>query len=59
VLCPVVPCDAREAAQIHGGYGFMNEYPVARMRDSKLLEIGEGTSEVQRMLFARELGLAG
>ena len=50
--------NAREATQVHGGYGFMNEYPVARMwRDSKILEIGEGTSEVQRMLIARELGV--
>ncbi len=50
--------NAREATQIHGGYGFMNEFPVARMwRDSKVLEIGEGTSEVQRILIARELGL--
>jgi short-chain 2-methylacyl-CoA dehydrogenase len=50
--------NAREATQIHGGYGFMNEYPVARMwRDSKILEIGEGTSEVQRMLIARDLGV--
>jgi len=50
--------NAREATQIHGGYGFMNEYPVARMwRDSKILEIGEGTSEVQRILIAREMGL--
>lgn len=50
--------NAREATQIHGGYGFMNEFPVARMwRDSKILEIGEGTSEVQRILIARELGL--
>ncbi|MFI9275959.1 acyl-CoA dehydrogenase family protein [Kitasatospora sp. NPDC052896] len=50
--------NAREATQIHGGYGFMNEYPVARFwRDSKILEIGEGTSEVQRMLIARELGV--
>jgi short-chain 2-methylacyl-CoA dehydrogenase len=50
--------NAREATQIHGGYGFMNETPVARFwRDSKILEIGEGTSEVQRMLIARELGL--
>jgi len=50
--------NAREATQIHGGYGFMNEYPVARhWRDSKILEIGEGTSEVQKMLIARELGL--
>ncbi|WP_037576231.1 acyl-CoA dehydrogenase family protein [Phaeacidiphilus oryzae] len=51
--------NAREATQIHGGYGFMNEYPVARFwRDCKILEIGEGTSEVQRMLIARQLGLA-
>ncbi|PZS34050.1 MAG: acyl-CoA dehydrogenase [Pseudonocardiales bacterium] len=50
--------NAREATQIFGGYGFMNEFPVARhWRDSKVLEIGEGTSEVQRMLIARELGL--
>ncbi|MBP2338958.1 alkylation response protein AidB-like acyl-CoA dehydrogenase [Saccharothrix coeruleofusca] len=50
--------NAREAAQIFGGYGFMNEYPVGRFyRDAKILEIGEGTSEVQRMLIARELGL--
>jgi alkylation response protein AidB-like acyl-CoA dehydrogenase len=50
--------NAREATQIFGGYGFMNEYPVARFyRDAKILEIGEGTSEVQRMLIARELGL--
>ena len=50
--------NAREATQIHGGYGFMNEYPVARFwRDSKVLEIGEGTSEVQRMIIARDLGL--
>ncbi|MFE1765289.1 acyl-CoA dehydrogenase family protein [Streptomyces angustmyceticus] len=50
--------NAREATQIHGGYGFMNEYPVARMwRDAKILEIGEGTSEVQRMLIARTLGV--
>ena len=50
--------NAREATQIFGGYGFMNEYPVARMwRDSKILEVGEGTSEVQRMLIARHLGV--
>jgi alkylation response protein AidB-like acyl-CoA dehydrogenase len=50
--------NAREATQIHGGYGFMNETPVARFwRDAKILEIGEGTSEVQRMLIAREFGL--
>ena len=56
----VAVTNAREATQIHGGYGFMNEAPVARFwRDSKILEIGEGTSEVQRMLIARELGLPG
>jgi short/branched chain acyl-CoA dehydrogenase len=50
--------NAREATQIFGGYGFMNEFPVGRFyRDAKILEIGEGTSEVQRMLIARELGL--
>jgi butyryl-CoA dehydrogenase len=50
--------NARDATQIHGGYGFMNEYPVARhWRDSKILEIGEGTSEIQKMLIARHLGL--
>ncbi|RPA65688.1 acyl-CoA dehydrogenase [Gordonia oryzae] len=51
--------NARMATQIHGGYGFMNEYPVARhYRDSKILEIGEGTTEVQLMLIARELGFS-
>lgn len=50
--------NARDATQIFGGYGFMNEYPVARhYRDSKILEIGEGTSEVQKMIIARHLGL--
>jgi short-chain 2-methylacyl-CoA dehydrogenase len=50
--------NAREATQVFGGYGFMNETPVARFwRDSKILEIGEGTSEVQRMIIARDLGL--
>jgi alkylation response protein AidB-like acyl-CoA dehydrogenase len=50
--------NAREATQIFGGYGFMNEYPVGRFyRDAKILEVGEGTSEVQRMLIARALGL--
>lgn len=50
--------NARDATQIFGGYGFMNEYPVARhYRDSKILEIGEGTTEVQLMLIARELGV--
>jgi short-chain 2-methylacyl-CoA dehydrogenase len=50
--------NARDATQIFGGYGFMNEFPVGRFyRDAKILEIGEGTSEVQRMLIARHLGL--
>lgn len=48
---------ATEAIQIHGGYGYMKEYEVERyMRDAKLLEIGEGTSEVQRMVIARLIG---
>ena len=48
----------RIATQVFGGYGFMEEYPVVRFyRDAKVLEIGEGTSEVQRMLIARGLGL--
>jgi alkylation response protein AidB-like acyl-CoA dehydrogenase len=51
--------NARDATQVFGGYGFMNEFPVGRFyRDAKILEIGEGTSEVQRMLIARELGLS-
>jgi short/branched chain acyl-CoA dehydrogenase len=50
--------NSRDATQIFGGYGFMNEFPVGRFyRDAKILEIGEGTSEVQRLLIARELGL--
>jgi short-chain 2-methylacyl-CoA dehydrogenase len=50
--------NARDATQVFGGYGFMNEFPVARFyRDAKVLEIGEGTSEVQRMIIARELGV--
>ena len=49
---------ARQACQIFGGYGFTTEYPVGRFySDAKILEIGEGTSEVQRMLIARDLGL--
>jgi len=48
---------ADQAIQIHGGYGYMKEYEVERyMRDAKLLEIGEGTSEVQRMVIARQIG---
>jgi short/branched chain acyl-CoA dehydrogenase len=51
--------NARDATQIFGGYGFMNEYPVSRFyRDAKILEIGEGTSEVQKMLISRHLGVA-
>ncbi|MGH9074673.1 MAG: acyl-CoA dehydrogenase family protein, partial [Acidimicrobiales bacterium] len=48
----------REATQIFGGYGFIDETPVARFyRDAKILEIGEGTSEVQRLVISRGLGL--
>ena len=50
--------NARDATQVHGGYGFMNEYRVARhYRDSKILEISEGTTEVQLMLIGKHLGL--
>jgi alkylation response protein AidB-like acyl-CoA dehydrogenase len=49
---------AREAVQVHGAYGFTEEFPVGRFyRDAKVLEIGEGTSEIQRLLIARDLGL--
>jgi alkylation response protein AidB-like acyl-CoA dehydrogenase len=49
---------ANEALQIHGGYGFMDEFPISRFyRDQKVLEIGEGTNEVQRLVIARGLGL--
>ena len=49
---------ANWALQIHGGYGYMEEYPISRFyRDQKILEIGEGTNEVQRMVIARHLGL--
>jgi short-chain 2-methylacyl-CoA dehydrogenase len=51
--------NARDASQIFGGYGFLNENPVARhYRDAKILEVGEGTTEVQLMIIARDLGLA-
>jgi butyryl-CoA dehydrogenase len=47
-----------EALQIHGGYGFMDEYPISRMyRDQKVNEIGEGTNEIQRLVIARQIGL--
>ena len=46
------------ALQIHGGYGFMDEFAISRLyRDQKILEIGEGTNEVQRMVIAKHLGL--
>jgi hypothetical protein len=51
--------NARDATQIFGGYGFMNENPVARhYRDSKVLELGEGTTEVQLMVISRALGFS-
>jgi short-chain 2-methylacyl-CoA dehydrogenase len=61
LICSSAAMDnARDATQIFGGYGYMNEFPVARFyRDAKVLEIGEGTSEVQRMVIARSLGLGG
>ena len=50
--------NARDATQIFGGNGFMNEYPVGRhYRDAKILEIGEGATEVQLLVIARSLGL--
>jgi len=56
----VAVTSAREAVQVHGAYGFTEEFPVARYyRDAKVLEIGEGTSEIQRILIARDLGLPG
>jgi alkylation response protein AidB-like acyl-CoA dehydrogenase len=56
----VAVSSAREAVQVHGGYGFIEDFPVARFyRDAKVLEIGEGTSEIQRVLIARALGLPG
>ncbi|PKQ27926.1 MAG: acyl-CoA dehydrogenase [Candidatus Anoxymicrobium japonicum] len=49
---------ASNAVQIHGGYGYIEDYPVCRyFRDAKILEIGEGTSEVQRIVISREVGL--
>jgi alkylation response protein AidB-like acyl-CoA dehydrogenase len=51
---------ARDAVQVHGGFGYIEESAVARYyRDAKILEIGEGTSEIQRVLIARDLGLPG
>jgi alkylation response protein AidB-like acyl-CoA dehydrogenase len=47
---------ALNAIQIHGGYGYMKDFPVERMlRDAKLMEIGAGTSQIQRLIIAREL----
>jgi butyryl-CoA dehydrogenase len=49
-----------KAVQIHGGYGYIADYPVGRMlRDAKITEIGEGTSEIQRIIIARELLRSG
>jgi alkylation response protein AidB-like acyl-CoA dehydrogenase len=49
---------ANQSLQIHGGYGYMDEYAISRLyRDQKVLEIGEGTNEVQRLVIARHLGL--
>jgi short-chain 2-methylacyl-CoA dehydrogenase len=48
---------SEEAVQIHGGYGYIEEYPVCRFyRDAKILTIGEGTDEIQQMVIARALG---
>jgi alkylation response protein AidB-like acyl-CoA dehydrogenase len=59
-MLPIVRCAchaASEAVQIHGGYGYMHDYPVARFYcDAKVLEIGEGTNEIQRLVIARHLG---
>jgi short-chain 2-methylacyl-CoA dehydrogenase len=59
-LTDVAVTCARDAVQVFGGYGFMEESPVARYyRDAKVLEIGEGTNEIQRILIARDLGMPG
>jgi alkylation response protein AidB-like acyl-CoA dehydrogenase len=51
---------ANQAVQLHGGYGLMKEYAVERhYRNQKLLDIGEGTSEVQRIVIARHIGVPG
>ncbi len=56
----VAVSSARDAVQVHGGYGYVEDFPVARFyRDAKVLEIGEGTSEIQRVLIARSVGLPG
>ena len=60
LLGRALPSRRELGAQIHGGYGFMDEYAISRLyRDQKILEIGEGTNEVQRMVIARHLGLPG
>jgi alkylation response protein AidB-like acyl-CoA dehydrogenase len=57
IVANSTPGCAGEAVQIHGGYGFIEEYPVCRFyRDAKILTIGEGTDEVQQMVIARALG---
>jgi alkylation response protein AidB-like acyl-CoA dehydrogenase len=49
---------AREAVHIHGGYGMMREFPVGRcLRDALVYTVGEGTSEIQRMIIAKQIGL--
>ena len=49
-----------QAVQLHGAYGLMKDYEIERFyRDQKLLEIGEGTSEIQRIVIARNIGVAG
>jgi alkylation response protein AidB-like acyl-CoA dehydrogenase len=54
--CEVAVRNATEAVQIHGGYGYIKEYPVEKFyRDAKLLTIGEGTSEIQKIVISRSI----